>query len=99
MSSRSLVFKQSQPPHWLSGDINEASNPVTVTLHGEDGFNVSGVPLTFLVADSKFVKDILLVHDEAEEDKQINLASTSTETIFIYVSLICTGSAQLHGDR
>ena len=95
----SLVLKQSQPLHWLSGDINEASNPVTVTLHGEDGYNVSGVPLTFLVADSKFVRGILLVHDEAEEDKQINLASTSTETIYNYVSLICTGSVQLYGDR
>ena len=92
-------LKKSQPPNWLFGDINEASNPVTVTLHGEDGYNVSGVPLTFLVADSKFVKGILLEHDEAEEDKQIILASTSTETISIYVSLICTGSVQLCGDR
>ncbi len=95
----SLVLKKSQPPDWLSGDINEASNPVTVTLHGGDGRNVSGIPLTFLAADSKFVKGILLVQDEAEEDKQITLASTSTDIISIYVSLICTGLVQLDGGR
>ena len=41
---------------------NAATKPLTVTLHGEDGRNVSGVPLTFLAADSGLLKNILQFH-------------------------------------
>ena len=91
-----ISLKDSQPPDWLSGNINEASNPVTVTLHGEDGQNVSGVPMTFLAADSILVRDVLLEHDEGE--KHISMP-VETETLADYVSLVCTGSVRLDDDR
>ena len=51
-----LFLKQSQPPEWLSGNVSlSVPNQVTVTLHGEDG-QVSGVPLSFLAADSSSQK-------------------------------------------
>ena len=55
-----LFLKQSQPPEWLSGNvILGVPNPVTVTLHGEDG-HVFGVPLSFLAADSSLDRAMLL---------------------------------------
>ena len=94
-----LLLKQSQPPEWLSGSSGSVSlsvpNSVTVTLHGEDG-NVSGVPLSFLAADSRLVRAMLLTHNEGE--KHITLMS-ECETISYYVSLLCTGSLHLGEDR
>ena len=91
-----LSLKQSQPPEWLSGNvIISVPNPVTVTLHGEDG-HVSGVPLSFLAADSSLVRAMLLTHNEGE--KHITLMSES-ETISHYVSLLCTGWLQLGENR
>ena len=89
-----LNLKQSQPPEWLSGNVI-IPNPVTVTLHGEDG-KVSGVPLSFLAADSRLVRAMLLTHNEGE--KHITLMS-ECETISYYVSLLCTGSLHLGEDR
>ena len=89
-----LFLKQSQPPEWLSGNVT-VPNPVTVTLHGEDGC-VSGVPLSFLAADSSLVRAMLLTHNEGE--KHITLMAES-ETISCYVSLLCTGWLQLGEDR
>ena len=94
-----LLLKQSQPPEWLSGSSGSVSlsvpNSVTVTLHGEDG-NVSGVPLSFLAADSRLVRAMLLTHNEGE--KHISLMAES-EIISCYVSLLCTGRLQLGEDR
>ena len=91
-----LFLKQSQPPEWLSGNvIISVPNPVTVTLHGEDG-KVSGVPLSFLAADSRLVRAMLLTHNEGE--KHISLMAES-EIISCYVSLLCTGWLQLGEDR
>ena len=87
-----LFLKQSQPPEWLSGNVSlSVTNQFTVTLHGEDGL-VSGVPLSFLAADSRLVRAMLLTHNEGE--KHITLMS-ETETISCYVSLLCTGSLHL----
>ena len=88
-----LHLKQTQPPEWLSGNINAATKPLTVTLHGEDGRNVSGVPLAFLAADSILLKDILLTH--GNEEKHVILVGVDVEIISFYVSLICTGSLKL----
>ena len=88
-----LLLKQSQPPEWLSGQINAATKPLTVTLHGEDGRNVSGVPLTFLAADSGLLKNILLTH--VDEEKHVILVGVHVEIISFYVSLVCTGSLVL----
>ena len=91
-----LTLKRDQP--WLSGSGNVilgVPNQVTVTLHGEDG-QVSGVPLSFLAADSSLVRAILLTHNEGE--KHITLMAES-ETISCYVSLLCTGWLQLGEDR
>ena len=91
-----LSLKQSQPPEWLSANvILGVPNPVTVTLHGEDGL-VSGVPLSFLAADSRLVRAMLLTHNEGE--KHISLMS-ECETISHYVSLLCTGWLQLGEGR
>ena len=57
---------------------------------------MSGVPLSFLAADSSLVRDMLLSHNEGE--KHINLMAES-ETISCYVSLLCTGLLQLGEDR
>ena len=85
-------LKQSQPPEWVSGDVSlKVPNPMTVTLHGEDG-HVSAVPLSFLAADSRLVRAMLLTHNEGE--KHITLMSES-ETISCYVSLLCTGTGRL----
>ena len=92
-----LTLKRDQP--WLSGSGNVilgVPNPVNVTLHGEDGGHVSGVPLTFLAADSSLVRAMLLTHNEGE--KHITLMAES-ETISCYVSLLCTGWLQLGEDR
>ena len=86
-----LNLKQDQPLKWLSGNVIHP-NPVTVTLHGEDGGHVSGVPLSFLAADSSLVRAMLLTHGDGE--KHITLMSES-ETISCYVSLLCTGWLQL----
>ena len=88
-----LLLKQSQPPEWLSGKINAATKPLTVTLHGEDGRNVSGVPLAFLAADSGLLKNILLTH--VDEEKHVILVGVDVEIISFYVSLVCTGSLVL----
>ena len=93
-----LSLKQSQPPEWLSGNDNVilgVPNPVTVTLHGEDG-HVSGVPLSFLAADSRLVRAMLLTHNEGE--KHISLMAES-EIISCYVTLLCTGWLQFGEDR
>ena len=90
-----LTLKRNQPLEWLSGNVIHP-NPVTVTLHGEDGGHVSGVPLSFLAADSSLVRAMLLTHDEGE--KHITLMFES-ETISCYVSLLCTGWWQLGEDR
>ena len=90
-----LKLKRNQPLEWLSGNVIHP-NPVTVTLHGEDGGHVSGVPLSFLAADSSLARVMLLTHDEGE--KHITLMSES-ETISYYVSLLCTGSLKLGEDR
>ena len=91
-----LFLKQSQPPEWLSGNVSlSVPNQVTVTLHGEDG-QVSGVPLSFLAADSRLVRAMLLTHNEGE--KHISLMAES-EIISCYVSLLCTGWLQLGEDR
>ena len=91
-----LFLKQSQPPEWLSGNVSlSVPNPVTVTLHGEDGL-VSGVPLSFLAADSSLVRAMLLTHNEGE--KHITLMS-ECETISYYVTLLCTGWLQFGEDR
>ena len=91
-----LFLKQSQPPEWLSGNISlSVPNQVTVTLHGEDGL-VSGVPLSFLAADSRLVRAMLLTHNEGE--KHITLMA-ETETISYYVTILCTGWLQLGEDR
>ena len=94
----SIPLKASQPPDWLSGKINEANNPVTVTLHGEDGRNVSGVPLTFIAADSSLVRAMLLEHDEGEGVRHISVPF-ETEILSYYVLLVCTGWVQLDDDR
>ena len=92
-----INLKQDQPLEWLSGNvILGVPNPVTVTLHGEDGYKVSGVPLSFLAADSSLVRAMLLTHDEGE--KHINLMAEK-ETISCYVSLLCTGWLPLGEDR
>ena len=90
-----LNLKRNQPLEWLSGNVIHP-NPVTLTLHGEDGGHVSGVPLSFLAADSSLVRAMLLTHNEGE--KHITLMS-ETETISYYVSLLCTGLLKLGGDR
>ena len=89
-----LTLKRNQPLEWLSGNVIHP-NPVTVTLHGEDG-HVSGVPLSFLAADSRLVRAMLLTHDEGE--KHITLMS-ETKIISCYVSLLCTGWLPLGEDR
>ena len=69
-----LNLKQDQP--WLSGSGNVilgVPNLVNVTLYGEDGGHVSGVPLSFLTADSSLVRAMLLTHNEGE--KHITLMS------------------------
>ena len=92
-----LNLKQDQPLKWLSGNvILGVPNPVTVTLHGEDGYEVSGVPLSFLAADSSLVRAMLLTHNEG--DKHITLMADK-ETISCYVTLLCTGWLQLGQDR
>ena len=88
-----LLHQKSQPPEWLSGNINAASKPLTVTLHGEDGRNVPGVPLAFIAADSGLLKDILLTH--VDEEKHVILVGVDVEIISFYVSLVCTGSLEL----
>ena len=92
----SIPLKATQPPDWLSGKINEANNPVTVTLHGEDGRNVSGVPLTFIAADSSLVRAMLIEHDEG--DRHISVPFEA-EILSYYASLVCTGMVQLDDDR
>ena len=94
----SITLKATQPPDWLSGKINEASNPVTITLYGEDGHNVSGVPLTFIAADSSLVRAMLLEHDKGEGERHI-LVPVETGILGYYVSLVCEGSVQLDDDR
>ena len=89
-----LNLKRNQPLEWLSGNVIHP-NPVTVTLHGEDG-HVSGVPLSFLAADSRLVRAMLLSHNEGE--KHINLMAEK-ETISCYALLLCTGFVQLCEDR
>ena len=89
-----LNLKRTQPLEWLSGNVIHP-NPVTVTLHGEDG-HVSGVPLSFLAADSRLVRAMLLSHNEGE--KHINLMAEK-ETISCYALLLCTGFVQLCEDR
>ena len=89
-----LTLKRNQPLEWLSGNVIHP-NPVTVTLHGEDG-HVSGVPLSFLAADSRLVRAMLLSHNEGE--KHINLMAEK-ETISCYALLLCTGFVQLCEDR
>ena len=93
---RSISLKDSQPPDWLLGNIHEASNPVMVTLYGEDGQYVSGAPLTFIAADSSFVRAMLLEHDEGENHISLPF---KTEILAYYVSLVCTGSVRLADDR
>ena len=83
-----LFLKQSQPPEWLSGNvILGVPNPVTVTLHGEDG-HVFGVSLSFLAADSSLDRAMLLTHNEGEEHITLMFES---DTISCYVTLLCTG--------
>ena len=91
-----VIFRRrSLPPEWLLGKV-AVPNPVTVTLCGQDG-HVSGVPLAFLVADSRFVKSIL--SDSDDEEKQITLDGVEKEILFSYVSLLCTGWLQMDENR
>ena len=59
---------------------------------------MSGVPLSFLAADSSLVRAMLLTHNEGEGEKHITLMS-ETETVSYYVSLLCTGWLKLGDDR
>ena len=90
-----VIFRRRSLPEWLLGKV-AVPNQVTVTLCGQDG-QVSGVPLAFLVADSRFVKSIL--SDSDDEEKQITLDGVEKEILFSYVTLLCTGWLQMDENR
>ena len=90
-----VIFRRRSLPEWLLGKV-AVPNQVTVTLCGQDG-QVSGVPLAFLAADSSFVNSIL--SDSDDEEKQITLDGVEKNILFIYVSLLFTGSSWLQMDE
>ena len=70
-------------------------NPVTATLHGEDG-QVPGVPVASLAADSSLMNAIL---DSDKEEKRISLVGVEADVISSYVSLLCKGRLQIDENR
>ena len=62
-------------------------NPVTATLHGEDG-QVPGVPVASLAADSSLMNAIF---DSDKGEKHISLVGVEADVISSYVSLLFKG--------
>jgi len=89
-----LCLRRNLPQEWLLGNVT-VPNPVTATLHGEDG-QVPGVPVASLAADSSLMNAIL---DSDKEEKHIRLVGVEADVISSYVSLLCKGRLQIDENR
>ena len=89
-----LCLRRNLPQEWLLGNLS-VPNPVTATLHGEDG-QVPGVPVASLAADSSLMNAIF---DSDKGEKHISLVGVEADIISSYVSLLCKGQLQLNENR